>query len=122
MTFVIGSEIPQETRYIHKRVDVQASLADVWSAWTTVKGVNSFFPFEWAIPRHFPEVRKNANQPWNRTWVVVFFGAVGEAQTEVEVYHMELGVGDQWDRVYHFFDRNWDAILERLNQSFAEAR
>lgn len=78
--------------------------------------------FEWGIPRHFPEVRKSANQLWNRTWVVVFFNALDEAHTEVEVNHMGLGVGDKWDDVNNFYDYNWGAILERLNQSFSQVK
>ncbi len=165
LTSVIGSVTSLETRYIHKRIDIQVPLLDVWEAWTTVEGVNSFFgndakiemkiggayeihfvmerpkgqrgtegskllafvpkrmaAFEWAIPRQFVEVRKQANQLWNRTWVVVFFRTLDEAHTEIDVYHMGLGVGDKWDEVYNFFDRNWDEILKRLNQSFAEVK
>ena len=162
ITSVIGSEKSSETRYIHKRIDIQASLADLWEAWTTVEGVNSFFgndatiemriggpyeicfvmekpkgqrgtegskllafvpkrmiDFEWAIPRQFVEIRRQANKLWNRTWVVVFFKALNEALTEIEVYHMGLGVDNKWNEVYNFFDRNWDAILKRLNQSYS---
>jgi uncharacterized protein YndB with AHSA1/START domain len=165
LTSVIVWETSLETRYIHKRIDIQVPLVDIWEGWTTVEGVNSFFgndakiemkiggpyeihfvmerpkgqrgtegskllafvpkrmvAFEWAIPRQFVEVRKQANQPWNRTWVVVFLKAFDKAHTEIDVYHMGLGVGDEWDDVYNFFDRNWDAILKRLNQSFAEVK
>lgn len=161
LTSVTGSEMSLETRYIHKKIDLRVPLVDVWEAWTTVEGVNSFFgndakiemkiggpyeihfimerpkgqrgtegskllafvpkrmiAFEWAIPRQFVEVRKQANQLWNRTWVVVFFSVLDEAHTEIDVYHMGLGVDDKWDEVYNFFDRNWDAILKRLNQCF----
>lgn len=165
LTSVIVLTPSPETRYIHKKIDVQAPLPDVWRAWTTVEGVKAFFgndariemkiggayeihfnmdkpegqrgtdgskllafvpermlAFEWGIPRHFPEVRKNANQLWNRTWVVVFFNALDETHTEVEVNHMGLGVGDKWDDVNNFLDYNWDAILKRLNQSFTEVK
>jgi uncharacterized protein YndB with AHSA1/START domain len=165
LTSAIGSGMSSEIRHIHKRLDIQASLADVWDAWTTVEGVNSFFgngakiemriggpyeiyfvmerpkgqrgtegskllafvpkrmvAFEWGIARQFVEVRKQANQPWKRTWVVVFFRALDEAHTEIDVYHMGLEVGDKWDEVYNFFDRNWNAILKRLNQRFAEVK
>ena len=151
-----------ETRHINKKIDIQASIADVWQAWTTVEGANSFFgndariemkigrpyeidfimerpkgqrgterskllafvpqrmlAFEWGIARQFVDVRKQANTLWNRTWVVVFFKAINEGQTEVTLYHMGLGVSDKWNEVYNFYDRGWDAILKRLNQSFA---
>ena len=75
--------------------------------------------FEWGIARQFVDVRKQANTLWNRTWVVVFFKAINEGQTEVTLYHMGLGVSDKWNEVYNFYDRGWDAILKRLNQSFA---
>lgn len=162
-TSAIGSNMPPDTRYIHKSAEIRAPLVDVWKAWTTVEGANSFFgndariemkigrpyeidfimekpegqrgtegskllafvpkrmiAFEWGIARHFVEVRKQANTLWNRTWVVVFFKAINEGQTEVTFYHMGLGVSDKWNEVYDFYDRGWDAILKRLVQSFAE--
>jgi len=162
LTSVLGLGMSSETHHIHKKIDIQASLADVWEAWTTVEGVNSFFgndakiemriggayeiyfvmerpkgqrgtegskllafvpkrmiAFEWAIPRQFVAIRKQANQLWNRTWVVVFLEALDEAHTQVEVFHMGLESGDKWEEVHKFFDRNWDAILKRLHQSFA---
>lgn len=79
--------------------------------------------FEWGIPPHFKEVRKQAHTLWNRTWVVVFFRERSQPgsgpQTEIELWHEGFGDSPQWDEVRAYLDRGWDGILRRLVKLFS---
>jgi len=63
--------------------------------------------FEWNAPPQFPAVRAC------RTWVVVQLRAEGNG-THVTLSHLGWGSGDDWDKVFAYFDRAWDIVMKRL--------
>jgi uncharacterized protein YndB with AHSA1/START domain len=68
--------------------------------------------FDWNAPPSLPEARAQ------RTFVVVRFEPVGEAQTKVSLAHLGWGTGGQWDQAYAYFDRAWPRVLDNLRKRF----
>lgn len=68
--------------------------------------------FDWNAPPSLPEARAQ------RTFVVVRFERVGEAQTKVSLAHLGWGTGGQWDQTYAYFDRAWPRVLDNLRKRF----
>jgi len=142
-------------RVLHKEVVVQATLKQVWEAWTTTAGVNSFFspnahvelrpggPFEiyfieeapygsrgsegckilaflpmkmlsfdWNAPPQFPEIRRK------RTQVIIFFDEIEPGKVKVDFSEYGWGKGEEWDKVYAYFDKAWDMVLSSLEKRF----
>jgi uncharacterized protein YndB with AHSA1/START domain/uncharacterized protein YciI len=151
-----GAEV-MELRMLRKEITVAASPQEVWRAWTTTDGAESFFApeahielrvggpyelyfdpsapegqrgsegcrvlsflpgemlsFSWNAPPKFPEIRKE------RTCVVVRFEDLGDGRVRVRLCHHGWGEGDQWDRVYAYFDRAWDSVLGNLEKRFGK--
>lgn len=55
-------------------------------------------------------------------WVVVRLTPLGTdpARTIVELSNHGYGRGEQWNRVYEFFVRNWAEILYRLQRTVVD--
>lgn len=68
--------------------------------------------FEWNAPVEFRELRTH------RTWVVLFLDDAPEGGTIVRLAHLGWRAGEEWERLYDYFDRNWDIVLARLDRRF----
>jgi uncharacterized protein YndB with AHSA1/START domain len=72
--------------------------------------------FTWNAPPHLPEARAQ------RTYVTVRMKPVGEAETDVTLYHGGWGDGGQWDQAYAYFDRAWGNVLRNLQKRFEDGK
>jgi predicted enzyme related to lactoylglutathione lyase/uncharacterized protein YndB with AHSA1/START domain len=78
----------------------------------------SFLPermlsFSWSAPPQYPDIRNHEH----KTWVVVNFRIMPNTRTEVEIVHLGWIDGEQWDKVYDYFDKAWETVLEWLDES-----
>jgi uncharacterized protein YndB with AHSA1/START domain len=71
--------------------------------------------FDWNAPPHFPDLRNGPH-----TWIVLRFDEVPGKGTKIRVAHLGWREGEDWDKVYHYFDRAWDVVLQRLARRFSE--
>ncbi len=81
--------------------------------------VLSFLPqrmlsFEWNAPPSFGPLRDI------RTRVVILFEPVGADSVRVEFHHGGWGVGNDWSKVYDYFDRAWSHVLGNFERRFRE--
>lgn len=144
-------------RVLKKEVVVNASMEQVWNAWTTTAGVTSFFasqgrvglypggPFEilfvpsapegsrgsedcrvltwlthemlcfdWNAPPSFGDLRKK------HTRVTLQFESVADNKVKVILSQEGWGRGEQWDRLFDYFDKAWASVLANLKKRFDE--
>lgn len=78
----------------------------------------SFLPermlsFTWSAPPQYPEIRNHEY----KTWVVVNFRIMPNSRTEVELVHLGWPDGEEWNKVYDYFDKAWESVLESLYES-----
>ena len=78
----------------------------------------SFLPermlsFTWNAPPQFPDIRNHEH----KTWVVMNFRIMPNTSTEVEINHLGWLDGEEWDKVYDYFDKAWDTVLDWLDKS-----
>jgi uncharacterized protein YndB with AHSA1/START domain len=147
--------IDPSNKILLKEVVVPATLEQVWHAWTTNEGAQTFFSsqtkidfkpggpyeiyflldnpygskgsedchvlnslpmrmlsFEWNAPPEFGPLR---NQ---RTIVVILLDAIDNRQVKVSLFHYGWGKGNDWDKLYAYFDRAWGYVLENLKRRF----
>lgn len=69
--------------------------------------------FEWNAPSEFGKLRDI------RTQVILRFEPISASQTRVLFDHLGWGQGDEWDRVYDYFDRTWGYVLENLKKALS---
>ncbi len=79
----------------------------------------SFLPqkmlsFEWNAPPSFGELRGI------HTHVVLEFETVGEKRTKVTLLHVGWGEGEDWNKLYDYFDKAWDYVLGNFKKRFEE--
>lgn len=144
-------------RILHKEITVPGKTGNVWEAWTTTEGTQTFLSpethidlrpggayeiyfnlsaphgqrgsedckilsylpyrmlsFEWNAPPQFGELRDV------RTIVVMLFEPLGDNETRILFDHLGWDTGEDWDRLYQYFDRAWDAVLSNCWKRFAE--
>jgi len=82
----------------------------------------SFLPmemlsFEWNSPPEFSEVRRQQAQ--KHAWVVVQFYPLAQGQTKVRLTHLGWRKGEEWEKVFQYFQRAWDVVLGRLEHTFS---
>jgi uncharacterized protein YndB with AHSA1/START domain/uncharacterized protein YciI len=149
--------VTDSSRVLHKEVEVDASLAKVWEAWTTTAGVKTFFSsdatvdlrvggpfeiyfldenpygskgsedckilsflpmkllsFEWNAPLQFGKLRDK------RTQVIIFFDEIKPGKVKVDFSQHGWGTGNDWDKLYEYFDKAWSYVLGNLQKRFAE--
>ncbi len=69
--------------------------------------------FTWNAPPEYPEIRNHKHT----TWVVVNFKPVDENHTELTIKHLGWLSGEEWDKVYYYFDSAWVTVLNWLEES-----
>ncbi len=142
-----------------KEVTVKASITDVWNAWTTTEGVNSFFSpnakvelrvggsyeiyfltdqpyggrgseyckilsylpnkmlsFDWNAPPHFGKLR------FIHTRVIVTFEDLHDGNVKVTMSHVGFGEGEDWFKVYEYFDQAWGYVMTNFEKLYAEGK
>jgi len=145
----------QSDRILRKEIVVPATLEQVWNAWTSTKGVKTFFssdakvelavggPFEiyflldaphgargsegcrvlsylppkmlsfsWNAPPEFGELRDK------HTIVVLQFGEIEPGKVKVALSQHGWGRGEDWDKLYDYFDKAWSYVLGNLKKRF----
>jgi uncharacterized protein YndB with AHSA1/START domain len=79
--------------------------------------VLSFLPlemlsFSWSAPPEFGELRS-----WH-TIVVLGFEHVEPGKVKVVLWHHGWGKGEDWNRLYDYFDKAWSYVLSNLKKRF----
>lgn len=69
--------------------------------------------FTWNAPPSFPEIRQH------RTHVTVKLISTENSRTRVILTHDGWGEGEQWDQVFHYFEKAWgETVLPGLQKLF----
>lgn len=79
----------------------------------------SFLPkkmlaFEWNAPPQFGDLRDK------RTQVVLEFNAMDDARTKITLSQIGWGKGEEWGKLYDYFDRAWGYVLENCRKRFED--
>jgi len=69
--------------------------------------------FTWNAPPEFEEIRNHEH----KTWVVLELKEMSARETEVILTHLGWLEGDEWDRVFDYFARAWERVLDSLKES-----
>jgi uncharacterized protein YndB with AHSA1/START domain len=144
-------------KVLHKQVEVTASLEDIWQAWTTTEGVNTFFSpnamvelrvgglfeiyflddnpygtkgsedckilaylpmkmlsFDWNAPPQFGRLRDIHTQ------VILLFDEIEPGKVKVDFSQYGWGKGEDWDKLYDYFDKAWSYVLSNLQKRFTD--
>jgi len=70
--------------------------------------------FEWNAPPEFGELRGQ------HTVVVLQFQEIEPGKVKVILSHLGWGKGEDWDKLYNYFDRAWSYVLNNLKKRFVE--
>ncbi len=113
-------------------INMPATIPEVWQAWTTETGAESFFSrkgkinlrpggayemlsFTWNAPLNFPQVRAQM------THVVVRLFEANPGFTRITIHHDGWGEGGEWDQAFEYFFRAWgEVVLPRLKYRFEQ--
>jgi uncharacterized protein YndB with AHSA1/START domain len=68
--------------------------------------------FSWNAPPEFGELRGQ------HTIVVLRFEEVEPGKVKVTLWHHGWGRGEDWDRLYDYFDKAWSYVLSNLKKRF----
>ncbi|MEX0812792.1 MAG: SRPBCC domain-containing protein [Chitinophagales bacterium] len=74
---------------------------------------NEMLSFSWNAPPSFLKIR---NHP-HKTWVVITFKPINENQCEVKLTHLGWLDGDEWNKVFEYFENAWEIVLNRFEES-----
>src|SRR5918993_1344651 len=106
------------TRVLTTELMVQAPAEKAWRAWTTAKGVKSFFApgcnVELRVDGLYEILFAPEAQPGERGAEgqrVLEFEPVGAGRTRVRFTHLGWGEGESWDQAYNYFDRAWNEVV-----------
>ncbi|MEE9449170.1 MAG: SRPBCC domain-containing protein [Ignavibacteriaceae bacterium] len=69
--------------------------------------------FTWNAPPEYPEIRNHEHS----TWVVVNFKPIDGNQSEITINHLGWLTGEEWDKVYNYFDSAWVKVLDWFEES-----
>ncbi|MEI6311303.1 MAG: SRPBCC domain-containing protein [Bacteroidota bacterium] len=75
---------------------------------------NKMLSFTWNAPPEFPTVR-NLKE---KAWVVIELEKIDDEHTKVKLTHTGFRDGEEWNKVYTYFDNTWGKVLEWLRDSF----
>jgi uncharacterized protein YndB with AHSA1/START domain len=68
--------------------------------------------FSWNAPPEFGELRGQ------HTMVVLRFEEVEPGKVKVVLWHHGWGKGDDWEKLYDYFDKAWSYVLGNLKKRF----
>jgi len=69
--------------------------------------------FEWNAPPEFGDLRGK------HTTVVLQFDEIGPGQVKVKLSQLGWGKGEEWNKLYEYFDKAWSSVLGNLKKRFA---
>lgn len=69
--------------------------------------------FEWNAPPDFGDLRGK------HTIVVLQFEEIGPDQVKVKLSQLGWGKGEEWDKLFEYFDKAWSWVLGNLKKRFA---
>lgn len=75
---------------------------------------NRMLSFTWNAPPQFATVR-NLDE---KAWVVIELEKIDDSHTKVRLTHTGFRDGEEWNKVYSYFDSTWPQVLEWLRDSF----
>jgi uncharacterized protein YndB with AHSA1/START domain len=75
---------------------------------------NKMISFTWNAPPEFPTVRNMKE----KAWVVIELEKIDEEHTKVKLTHTGFRDGEEWNKVFTYFDNTWGKVLEWLRDSF----
>jgi uncharacterized protein YndB with AHSA1/START domain len=83
--------------------------------------VISFYPmdyvsFTWNAPPEYATVRHSGDY----ARVIVEIDRHDDELYKVTLTHLDFGEGEEWGKVYEYFDHAWDSVLANLKEKFAE--
>jgi uncharacterized protein YndB with AHSA1/START domain len=70
--------------------------------------------FEWNAPPTFGDLRGI------HTHVILQFKEIAENQVKVSLSHIGWGSGEDWDKLYDYFDSAWSYVLGNFQKRFEE--
>ena len=70
--------------------------------------------FEWGFRPDIPSLRYAGA----KTHVVLRFDSAGDGTTRVRLAQLGWGTGDDWDKGYDYFDKEWAEALDALKNLF----
>ncbi len=70
------------------------------------------FSFEWNAPPEFGELRGQ------HTRVILQFQELESGKVKVILSQLGWGKGEDWGRLYDYFDKAWDYVLNNLKKRF----
>jgi len=70
--------------------------------------------FEWNAPPSFGNLR------YRRTQVIVRFDSHAGDVVKVSFAQLGWGTGEEWDRLFDYFDRAWGYVLGNLKKRFEQ--
>jgi len=68
--------------------------------------------FSWNAPLEFGELRKK------HTIVVLQFEEVGPGKVKIVLSQLGWGKGEDWDKLFDYFDKAWSYVLGNLKKRF----
>lgn len=72
-----------------------------------------FLSFSWNAPPEFHEARSSGHH----TWVVVEFLPLHTEETQITLTQIGWLEGDIWEKVYDYFNKAWDIVLDNLSKT-----
>ncbi len=73
---------------------------------------NQMLSFTWNAPPQFKAIREGDHH----TWVVILLEDNVDG-TQLNLYHLGWPEGEEWDKVYAYFDKAWEMVLQWLKKS-----
>lgn len=70
--------------------------------------------FTWNAPPVFMDIRNSTHL----TWVILTFKKISDDLTEVVLTHTGWPVDPEWTKVYDYFVKAWDVVLNNLEKCF----
>jgi uncharacterized protein YndB with AHSA1/START domain len=68
--------------------------------------------FTWIAPPQFKKLRHEKHN----TIVLVEFEEIDMNKTCVSLTHFNWPTGNEWDKLYNYYDNEWDKILQKLHE------
>jgi uncharacterized protein YndB with AHSA1/START domain/uncharacterized protein YciI len=70
--------------------------------------------FEWNAPPDFGKLRDTHTQ------VILLFEKLDDGQVKIDFSHFGWGKGEEWDKLYDYFDEAWSHVLDNFENRFKE--
>jgi uncharacterized protein YndB with AHSA1/START domain/uncharacterized protein YciI len=68
--------------------------------------------FEWNAPPQFGELRNK------RTQVILMFDPIDDKRVKVSLFQTGWGRGEEWQKLFEYFDSAWGRVLKNFKASF----